>query len=1114
MEDTTWRTREGFGGPEEVVTEAPARYDAPAGSDYIPQPTQAEAGHVKTAAGGVAGGVSPVEAAKNVAFAALEQIQQVAASAKAYVAGEHPTTEQGSGVSGDNTSSLHPEATKPSLLQQAKEYVTGTTPSDQTTSELSSDTSGMQDAAKPGLLQQAKEYIAGTSPTSTTEAKPGLLQQAKEYLTAPIPEGNPLGQKSTSTDDESSVARGYGTTAGSEVPTADASSKNVDLSTSGTIPMGTDAATAARDYSSIAGQPASGATPDYTSAQVGRESGYPTDVTNVSDISFTPTEPVPQFDRGTGYTEGYQPTLGGGVVATPIEPVSQFDRGTGYTEGYQPTLGDGVVNDAGLAQRDINLPVVAAIPQMLHVRDHTVTTGDDKIQVRVHPVVIESDTPPMYTTTQQPTSAAAPVAYTGASHMSDAPAAAYNVLEGGKVVPRDTGIIGHDTTPAAASYDTTVNDRQTSNPLSKLFPAPYDALTGQDNEVPSSGMPSSGYDASIPAHDKNLVQEERSGMGGVQPAVGSALEPGAVGGYGATEVDLSKFREQDPNREGYIGGGAPISASAGHEPYEVATDPRQEEHSKAKLGAAALGAGALGAYAGHALTDTDNSGYIAGPTATSEKPGMLEKVKEMLPGQHHTQTGTAQPAAYDSTTSTEKPGMFTKVKDMLSGHHTTEQDTQYESTDRDGAKYGAAALGGGSLGAVAGHELASDQPTSVTSDPYAATGEHFTTTEQTGTYVSPYATSATPITSSTSPVVARTSEILPESVSDTHGVIPQGLAETGLVAGPDGAALTAGAGLPSYEAAKPTVPEEAASLVPETLPTTHMTPAQTLVFEVTEANGLELGCLVTVKSGAPTPGWRTQWSRVMGDGTVHILDGADGPSYAPEPNDVGSILRADVATPDGPTFVISAQEPVKFSATTEADVARLATNLSGSSFPVNLLEVNLVPEQDVLVEHVLEVLPEGVRVSKAGMTVMQDPYSNAMLLCGMRSSSLDATHSLFIRMNATLAAVLKFHSAAERNAALMYIRTLGKNAGVIIHDPTTLYNKLDTRHAHLAVAPSTSPTTSPMAATVPSSSLWHFGQPTAAHVVPGSERVVNVGPGILDPPGTHFDEYAPTKSGY
>lgn len=56
---------------------------------------------------------------------------------------------------------------------------------------------------------------------------------------------------------------------------------------------------------------------------------------------------------------------------------------------------------------------------------------------------------------------------------------------------------------------------------------------------------------------------------------------------------------------------------------------------------------------------------MAASTHGAKKDGLLNKVKEKLPGQHNTATGTG------NLDSPPKKGMMEKIKEKLPGHHGT-----------------------------------------------------------------------------------------------------------------------------------------------------------------------------------------------------------------------------------------------------------------------------------------------------------------------------------------------------------------------------------------------------------------------------------------------------------
>ncbi|GER39358.1 plectin-related [Striga asiatica] len=148
-----------------------------------------------------------------------------------------------------------------------------------------------------------------------------------------------------------------------------------------------------------------------------------------------------------------------------------------------------------------------------------------------------------------------------------------------------------------------------------------------------------------------------------------------------------------------------------------------------------------------------------------------------------------------------------------------------------------------------------------------------------------------------------------------------------------------------------------------------------------------------------------QWYRLTSEGDKkELISGANKSVYAPEPFDVGRILRADILTDD----------------------RRLIT--------VVLIQMNDIDQPSGSI-HVLHIGKMRIKLRKGKTTIAKEYYSNSMQLCGIRGGGNAAAQSVYWQAKNGLSFILAFESERERNAAIMLARRFAFDCNIMLAGP-------------------------------------------------------------------------------
>ncbi|XP_031378093.1 stomatal closure-related actin-binding protein 3 isoform X2 [Punica granatum] len=200
------------------------------------------------------------------------------------------------------------------------------------------------------------------------------------------------------------------------------------------------------------------------------------------------------------------------------------------------------------------------------------------------------------------------------------------------------------------------------------------------------------------------------------------------------------------------------------------------------------------------------------------------------------------------------------------------------------------------------------------------------------------------------------------------------------------------------------------------------------ILEGSESLGSVLCVRPRTDNAPPLSKCSVQWYRTSSDGSHRdVISGAERPSYAPEPFDVGRILQAEI-TLNGQKDSVTTAGPIDSVAGLQSHVESL-TRKSNTEFSVTICQMN---GQDYSSHstHVFHVGKMRVKLSRGWITKAREIYSTSMQLCGVRSDSNVAAKGLFWQARKGLSFVLTFESERDRNAAIMLARKYALDCNV------------------------------------------------------------------------------------
>ncbi|CAK9233848.1 unnamed protein product [Sphagnum troendelagicum] len=195
-----------------------------------------------------------------------------------------------------------------------------------------------------------------------------------------------------------------------------------------------------------------------------------------------------------------------------------------------------------------------------------------------------------------------------------------------------------------------------------------------------------------------------------------------------------------------------------------------------------------------------------------------------------------------------------------------------------------------------------------------------------------------------------------------------------------------------------------------------------LIISPLEENGLDIStCTI-------------QWHRESADRSKGgPITGATRPQYAPEPFDVGWILRVGLILPGGKQEILSTSGPLDAAPGLDNFVEALFKK-GGAEFNVRLVQQNGEVLRKPLL-HVLRVERNQITLFKGRTTKAKEDYSSTIWLCGARGGGQAAMRSLYWVANKGLSLMLVLESERERNAAIMLSRRFASDQNVALLGP-------------------------------------------------------------------------------
>ncbi|KAK4793739.1 hypothetical protein SAY86_024174 [Trapa natans] len=205
------------------------------------------------------------------------------------------------------------------------------------------------------------------------------------------------------------------------------------------------------------------------------------------------------------------------------------------------------------------------------------------------------------------------------------------------------------------------------------------------------------------------------------------------------------------------------------------------------------------------------------------------------------------------------------------------------------------------------------------------------------------------------------------------------------------------------------------------------------VLDGSESLGSVLHIRACSGNAPPLSKCSVQWYRTSSEGSHRdIISGADRPSYAPEPLDVGRTLQAEI-TINGQKDSVTTAGPIDSVAELESHVESL-TRKSNAEFSVTISQIN-GQDHSSNSTHVFHVGKMRVKLSRGWISKAREIYSTSMQLCGVRCDSNAAAKGLFWQARKGLSFVLTFESERDRNTAIMLARKCALDCNVMLAGP-------------------------------------------------------------------------------
>nr|XP_024364857.1 stomatal closure-related actin-binding protein 1-like isoform X3 [Physcomitrium patens]PNR27578.1 hypothetical protein PHYPA_029730 [Physcomitrium patens] len=177
-----------------------------------------------------------------------------------------------------------------------------------------------------------------------------------------------------------------------------------------------------------------------------------------------------------------------------------------------------------------------------------------------------------------------------------------------------------------------------------------------------------------------------------------------------------------------------------------------------------------------------------------------------------------------------------------------------------------------------------------------------------------------------------------------------------------------------------------------------------------------------------------QWHRIAVDGSKGgPITGATRPQYAPEPLDVGWLLRADLTMPDEKKESIFTTGPLD-AAPGLGNYVEALFKKGSSEFNIRLVQQNGEVLEKPL-HRVMLIDRTRIKLYKGRKTIAKEEYTSIIQLCGARGGGQAASRALYWVANKGLSLMLVLDSERERNAAILLARRFARDQNVTLFGP-------------------------------------------------------------------------------
>lgn len=177
-----------------------------------------------------------------------------------------------------------------------------------------------------------------------------------------------------------------------------------------------------------------------------------------------------------------------------------------------------------------------------------------------------------------------------------------------------------------------------------------------------------------------------------------------------------------------------------------------------------------------------------------------------------------------------------------------------------------------------------------------------------------------------------------------------------------------------------------------------------------------------------------QWYRLSPNGSgTEIISGAIRPQYAPEPFDVGRILRAGISVPYGKTLDVQTTGPIQTAPGLD-NYVKILVDKGGAQFNVRIVlkSGEMVKKQSL---HTLDISKTRIKLHNSRSVKAKENYSSSMQLCGARGGGDSAAQGLFWVVGKDVTFMLVLESERERNAAILLARKFANISKIFLGGP-------------------------------------------------------------------------------